>query len=187
MFDHIFIIHRAIDTSRDISELLKMKCTSCIEIIEPEPIKDNTDQLICMWSKKKQSQQNIISLYETNMKLLKRIENEKLNNVLILEDDAQLLHDSMELNQDCMLHSLYYTRWKERYIGAVANYYPSWKKTSILISSLESYRIAKINKHRPWDLELDYMRDKYNLNFSYNNYFTHPQNESTLGNNKFNL
>ena len=109
MFEHIFIIHRAIDTCRDISELLKMKCNH-IEIIEPEPIKDNTDQLICMWSKKKQSQQNIISLYETNMKLLRRIENEKLNNVLILEDDAQLLHEEMNIDEDCTLHYLYFTK-----------------------------------------------------------------------------
>jgi len=184
-FQHIFIIHRGVDAGRDICELLRIDCND-IRIIEPEEVKENTDQLICMWSKKKHHQQAVISLYETNIKILETIVKEKLNYVLIVEDDAQLIHQDMELDNDCMLHYLNVRTWNDRQISSTANYYPSWQKTSLLLTQLKLYKTIKKNKHRAWDLELDYMKKKWDLNFKYNNYFEHLAYKSTLGNNKYN-
>jgi len=186
MFSHIFIIHRAIDTERDISNLLKLDCKH-IEVIEPEPIKEDTSQLICMWSKKQKHRQAVISLYETNIKLLKRIIKEGLNRVLILEDDAVIIEPNMETNESSWLNFLNVRIWNNRNVSCLANYYPSYVSTKDLLDKLIFYRKLKKNRHRAFDIELDYMAKKYRLDFSYYNYFDHPINKSTLGNGKYNI
>jgi len=186
MFEHIFIIHRNIDTQRDITKLLNMNCNH-IEVIEPVAHKNDTSQLICMWSKKDIFRKGVISLYETNLLLLERIVKEKLNNVLILEDDALQIDDNIELNKTCLIQYMNIRIWNNRNCSTLANYYPKWENTHNLLVNLLFYRKIKTNRHRAWDLELDYMKKKYNLNFHYSHYFNHPNNRSTLGNSKFQI
>ena len=187
MINHIFIIHRKQDTDRDISKLLQLNCNH-IEIIEPIERKEDTTQLICMWSKKQQHKQGVISLYETNIYLLNRIHDQKLDKVLILEDDAELIDNlDIVLDDSCMLQYLNIRMWKKRNCSTLANYYPSHERTKELLDQLIIYRSVKKNKHRAWDLELDYMKNKYTLDFSYYNCFNHPKNKSLLGNDNYNL
>tara|TARA_R110001606_G_scaffold380810_1_gene541565 strand:+ start:91 stop:729 length:639 start_codon:yes stop_codon:yes gene_type:complete len=186
-FDKIFIIHRKIDVERDVDTLIKkvIKYTSNpIEIIEPVELGDS-ESLICFWSKKLASKKSVISLYNTNIKLYERIVKEKLDNVLILEDDAELNNDiEIKLDYEAMIHFLDIRTWKNRNVSCLANFYPSWKETKRLLEILNEYRRIKKNKHRPIDLELDYAKSKYFLNFNYSSYFHHPKvnNISTLGN-----
>ena len=187
MFDKVFVIHRNKDTDRDkyIKDLqIKLDYKEFV-IVEPLPIAEDYSSYICMWSKNIQARRAVISLYNTNIKLLQRIIDEKLDNVLILEDDA-VIHDIKELDKDALIHFLYHTRYKNKYIGCLANYYPLWQNTKKLLDKLMQYKSVKKSRHRAWDIELDYMKSKYSLNFSYDNYFTHPQNKSTLGNDSYN-
>ena len=187
LFDTTFIIHRQIDFQRIIIHLTKniLNMTGSIEIIEPEPIQEDVSSYICMWTKNIDSRKGVISLFNTNIKLLERIVKEKLNKVLILEDDAELLFHEMELDQDCWIHFLNIRTWKNRYISTLANYYPKWETTLLLLNKLKEYIKLKKNRHRAWDLELDYMKNKFKLPFKYTNYFNHPDNISLLGNNKY--
>ena len=197
MFDTVYIIHRAIDTDRVTSELTSsiLNLSGSIQQIEPEPIHDDVSSYICMWTKNVNSRKAVISLFDTNIKLLERIVNQKLNNVLILEDDAIFVSGTAtarsalkrDLNEDCWVHSLYHRMWKDRNIGAVANYYPKWETTQLLLNKLKQYSKEKKGRHRAWDIELDYMKKKYDLPFKYTNHFNHPiNNVSTLGNGKYN-
>ena len=183
-YDNVFIIHREKDINRNLSLLIKEYPN--YKVIEPVPIKDNVSQLICMWSKKKENKQAVISLYETNILLLEHIVKEKLNKVLILEDDAIPVVSTCRYNKDSLINFFYHTKWNDRYIGCVSNYYHSWENTKILLYFLKQYRRIKKDKHRSFDIELDYMKNKYELNFSYYNYFSHNMDiPSTLGNNKY--
>ena len=187
MFDKIFVIHRNKDTDRDkyIKDLqIKLDYKEFV-IVEPEPIAEDYSSYICMWSKNIPARRAVISLYNTNIKLLQQIIDEKLDNVLILEDDA-VIHDIKELDKDALIHFLNIRTWKDRYISCLANYYPLWQNTKKLLDKLMQYKSVKKGRHRAWDIELDYMKNKYSLNFSYDNYFTHPQNKSTLGNDNYN-
>jgi len=200
LFNKIFIIHRAQDKDRDIQPLilsLKGKYNS-LEVIEPEPLDDDYSSLICFWSKKIEFRKPVISLYNTYMKLLKTIVDEKLDSVLILEDDAELdmtdhlevspdtgelINTEIELDMDADIHFLNTRRWKHRNVSCAANYYPLWMRTKRINDVLLQYRKIKKNKHRPIDLELDYAKYLYLLNFSYSNYFKHNHTYgSTLGN-----
>ena len=195
----VFIIHRNVDICRmkyiedckkKLPTLMEVKT---FEIIEPEPIKENTKPLICMWSKKIPSKQAIISLYNTHIKLYGRIIDEKLNNVLILEDDAVLTGKPIDKLEDDVwihfLHDVIYTTHIIRHVSCMANYYPKWENTKKLLNNLIEYKTKKKERHRPIDIELDNMRRIYNLDFRYNyDYFIHPvfEVESTLGNNNYN-
>ena len=117
------------------------------------------------------------------MKLLKTIVDEKLDSVLILEDDAELNTDEIELDMDADIHFLNTRRWKHRNVSCAANYFPLWMRTKRINDVLLQYRKIKKNRHRPIDLELDYAKYLYLLNFTYSNFFNHNHTYgSTLGN-----
>lgn len=118
------------------------------------------------------------------MKLLKTIVDEKLDSVLILEDDAELdINSEIELDMDADIHFLNTRRWKHRNVSCAANYFPMWMRTKRLNDVLLQYRKIKKNRHRPIDLELDYAKYLYLLNFTYSNFFKHNHTYgSTLGN-----
>jgi hypothetical protein len=183
MFNKIYIIHRASDLERNIEPLiesLKGKYKT-LEIIEPEPRVEDYSSLICFWSKKVESRKGVISLYNTNISLMEQIVDQQLDKVLILEDDAELYDSEIILNNECDIHFLNTRMWKKKNASCMANYYPNWLQTRRVLRILKMYRMLKNNKHRPIDLELDYCKNKFLLEFEYSNYFIHPKNESTIG------
>ena len=190
-FNKIFCIHRQNDIEREkyVSDLkIKLDYNEFI-IVEPNAQIEDYSSYICMWSKKVPARKAVISLYNTNIKLLQKIAKEKLDNVLILEDDAVLKEKEMkELDKDAWIHFLNIRTWNNRNISCLANYYPKWENTDKLVNTLNKYKILKKCKHRPFDIELDYMKKKYDLDFKYSDYFYHPNVlKSTLGNESYNL
>ena len=188
MFNHIFIIHREIDIERKLNVLYLIKSlsdltTNPIEVVEPEPIQDDYKSLICFWNKKEENRKAVISLYNTNIKLYERIIENKLDKVLILEDDAELIDEAIELDQDCLIHFLNTRTWLDRNVSCLSNYYPHHYNTRILLHVLKKYREKKKDKHRPIDLELDYAKNLFLLDFKYSNFFKHSTLfKSSLGN-----
>ena len=188
MFDHIFIIHRKEDKIRynnvlNLILFLSDLTTNPIEIVEPEPIQDEYQSLICFWNKKVENRKAVISLYNTTIKLYERIIENKLDKVLILEDDAELTDEAIELDQGCLIHFLNTRNWLDRNVSCLANYYPHHYNTRTLLYVLKKYREKKKDKHRPIDIELDYAKNLFLLDFKYSNFFKHSTEfKSTLGN-----
>ena len=179
--EHIFIIHRKQDTERDLTKLLSLKCND-IQVIEPEIITDSK-RLICMHTKLEKNRFAVISLVETNMKLFQKIVIEKLNNVMIIEDDV-IIENGLDYDNTVSCHALQNVIWNDRNYGTVCNVYPSYQKTKILYDTLLEYRKVKKNKFRAWDSELYRCAVKYNLDFKFDNTVKHNESyNSTLGNN----
>jgi len=180
--EHIFIIHRKQDTERDLTKLLQLKCNH-IEVIEPEKQIEDISSYICMHTKKIDKRRANISLYYTHMKLLQKIIEEKLNNVLILEDDV-IIENGLDYDKNVMCYVFNSTIWNGRYYETGCNMYPSYKKTKILYDTLLEYRKVKKNKFRTIDSELYRCVVKYNLDFKFDNKVIQNKSyKSTLGNN----
>ena len=187
--DNIFIIHRQQDKVREehLNHLIKKlkKISSCNPIIiEPESWKEDTSELICIWSKAKWKRQGCISLYHTYKKILEKVVDDKLNKVLILEDDA-VLKEWGELPIDKHIVFLLTINYNGKQISNIANYYHNWNKTEELLLSMSQYYKKKNNRFKSLDIEFSNLKEKYELKYGYLNYFWYKQFKSTLGNDKY--
>lgn len=188
--NHIYIIHREQDVERqghleDLIEKLKTISSAEPVIVEPEPIKEDVDELICMWSKAIWKRQGCISLYHTYMKVLERVVAHKQDGVLILEDDAAMVEWG-ELPTDKHLVFLYTRKWKDKQISNAANYFHNHRLTEELLSSMKAYYIKKQNRFRSLDIEFSNCKKYHNIEYGYLDYFVSTEFISTLGNDRYN-
>ena len=187
----IYIIHQYECKSRMkyILDIQRKYPLSNIVIVEPDELSDDTSSLICRWNKNYPQRKREISLYTTNIRILRHVVQMKQNNVLILEDDAIQIEDIGDLDPNKWIHYLN-TRWYlgnsvKRCTSCQANLYINWYNTERLLNNLLLYCNVKKNRFRPIDYELDYMKTKYNLeeHYEYHNLFHHDdENPSTIRN-----
>jgi len=160
MIEKVFIIHQktAIHREKYINRLIKNYPN--YEIIEPI-IPDNLD----LYGGKRIKENRIkaeLSLTLTNIYIYNRIVQERLNNVIILEDDAIQIEPIPELDLDkyiIYLHSYRHENKKSNVIlDCQAMFYPKWQNTKIILDL-----IKKESKLKIIDVQLQNIKEKYKL------------------------
>jgi len=160
MIDKIFIIHQSKNTTRCkyIQDLIRAYPN--YEIIEPIIPKD-----LSIYGGRRRNNKYItaeISLTLTNLFILNKIIKNKLNNVIIFEDDAIQINHLPILDTSTYsiyLHNLRHPKKASHIIyDSHAMYYPSWKNTKKLYNYIKNER-----QILAWDLQLQFIKEKYNL------------------------
>lgn len=160
MINKIFIIHQSKNTNRYkyIHDLIHTY-PNC-EIIEPIIPKD-----LSIYGGRRRNNKFItaeLSLTLTNLFILNKIIKNKLNNVIIFEDDAIQINPLPLL--DTTAYSIYLHNFRHpkqalhKIYDCQAMYYPSWKNTKKI------YNYIKNETHiLAWDNQLQFIKEKYNL------------------------
>lgn len=160
MIEKVFIIHQktAVKREKYINRLIIDYPN--YEIIEPIT-PDNLD-LYGGKRKKENRKRAELSLTLTNIYIYNRIVEEKLNNVIIFEDDAIQLEPIPELDLDkyiIYLHSYRHENKKSNEIyDCQAMFYPKWQNTKIILDLIKRESKLKII-----DVQLQKIKEKYKL------------------------
>ena len=160
MIDKIFIIHQSKNTTRCkyIQDLIHTYPN--YEIIEPIIPKD-----LSIYGGRRRNNKYItaeLSLTLTNLFILNKIIKNKLNNVIIFEDDAIQINHLPIL--DTSTYSIYLHNFRHpkqashKIYDCQAMYYPSWKNTKKLYNYIKNER-----QILAWDNQLQFIKEKYNL------------------------
>lgn len=160
MIEKVFIIHQDDDIKREkyINRLINDYPN--FEIIEP--IKPDNLDLYGGKRKKENRKRAELSLTLTNIYIYERIVQEKLNNVIIFEDDAIQIEEIPELDLDkyiIYLHSYRHVNKKSNEIyDCQAMFYPKWQNTKIILDLLKLQP-----KLDAIDNQLQKIKEKYKL------------------------
>jgi|TARA_S200002703_G_scaffold128580_1_gene115400 hypothetical protein len=160
MIEKVFIIHQktAVKREKYINRLIIDYPN--YEIIEPIT-PDNLD-LYGGKRKKENRKRAELSLTLTNIYIYNRIVQEKLNNVIIFEDDVIQLEPIPELDLDkyiIYLHSYRHENKKSNEIyDCQAMFYPKWQNTKIILDLIKRESKLKII-----DVQLQKIKEKYKL------------------------
>ena len=137
---NVFIIHQNSNISRkklidNISTLFDN-----VTIIEPKLITDLS--IYGGRRRKEQFIRNELSLTSTNISILSKIVSNKLDNVLILEDDAIMNHNIPNIDyKEFHYYYLHSSRINSNHIDNIfdchAMLYPTWQKTEIVLNILK--------------------------------------------------
>lgn len=160
MINKIFIIHQSKNTNRYkyIHDLIHTYPN--YEIIEPIIPKD-----LSIYGGRRTNNKFItaeLSLTLTNLFILNKIIKNKLNNVIIFEDDAIQINPLPLL--DTTAYSIYLHNFRHpkqasyKIYDCQAMYYPSWKNTKKLYNYIKNE-----TQILAWDNQLQYIKEKYNL------------------------
>ena len=156
----VYIIHQKAKNHRDrfIQDIIKQYDE--VEIIEPIKVHNSIQ-----YGGRRTNEvyrRNELSLTLTNILLLKRIVSEKMDNVLILEDDAIMINEIPNIDYKpynyYYLHSSRINATDSNIYDCHAMLYPTWQKTNELLDI-----ILSMEKYLAWDNLLNHIRKKYHL------------------------
>ena len=157
----MFIIHQAKKIDREALVYDLIKKYPDYKIIEPLSPPD-----LSIYGGRRKNIKYItaeLSLSLTNLKIMEEIISSKLNNVLIMEDDAIQVNpipEDLDQNAYCIyLHNLIHPgKTSTQIYDCQAMYYPKWENTQKLYDLIKAQP-----KLLAWDNELQMIKEKYNL------------------------
>ena len=189
---NVIIIHLERSKSRlPIIELIKSKFDNIkiIDGIDGQNMNDNefnnyNNKLITYWNTSNDMRRGKIGCYLSHIKTLEYIVENKLNNVLVLEDDMKPNFNefpNIEIEDNIYMYYLSGFYWNNKLIGLTSIIYPKWQYTKEILDILKNR--FSCGKFKAIDIEIcNQIHTKFNIKLHNEKLFIHSDNFSYIHN-----